>query len=320
MSLFHGKEYVYEVYKERSFSKAAQNLYVSQPSLSATIKKLEERIGAQLFDRSTSPIGMTECGMEYIRAAERLMDIENQFDEYLSDWNELKIGSLSIGGSNFFTSFMLPPMITRFQNRYPQVEIRLTEANTPLLEKQLLAGVVDLVIDNYPFDEKVFGRRFFREENLLLAVPKANGITEKAGEYQLSAGDVIAGKHLEPGRAVAPLRWFGEQPFVLLREGNDTRLRADSLFREAGIAPPTVLELDQLATAYNVACYGMGCTFVSDTLVRHLPPDSSIAFFRLDSAAARRKIYFYYRKSRYLTRAMEEFLNGIEQPGDKPAK
>ena len=60
--MFTGKKYIYEVYKEKSFSKAAQNLYISQPSLSARIKKIEDQIGVPLFDRSTSPLKLTEIG------------------------------------------------------------------------------------------------------------------------------------------------------------------------------------------------------------------------------------------------------------------
>ena len=65
--MFTGIEYVYEVYKERSFSKAANNLYISQPSLSGTIKRIEKEIGYEIFDRSTKPIGLTEIGMKYIK-------------------------------------------------------------------------------------------------------------------------------------------------------------------------------------------------------------------------------------------------------------
>lgn len=70
--MFVWKKYVYEVYKERSFTKAAQNLYISQPSLSARIKKIEEIIGEPLFDRSTTPLQLTEVGKVYIEAAEEI--------------------------------------------------------------------------------------------------------------------------------------------------------------------------------------------------------------------------------------------------------
>lgn len=66
--MFQGMEYVYEVYKERSFSKAAANLFISQPSLSANVKRIEKKIGYPIFDRSTKPLGLTECGRHYIDA------------------------------------------------------------------------------------------------------------------------------------------------------------------------------------------------------------------------------------------------------------
>ena len=74
--MFKGKKYVYEVYREKSFSKAAQNLYISQPSLSARIKQIEEQIGEPLFDRSTNPLQLTEIGKVYIEAAEEIFKIE----------------------------------------------------------------------------------------------------------------------------------------------------------------------------------------------------------------------------------------------------
>ena len=77
MTLLHETAYVYEVYRQRSFTRAAQALYISQPSLSQMIRKAEGRIGTTIFDRSTSPIGLTEAGRAYIRAAEQVLQIES---------------------------------------------------------------------------------------------------------------------------------------------------------------------------------------------------------------------------------------------------
>ena len=102
--MFTNKEYVYEVYKLRSFSKAADKLFISQPSLSATIKRVEERLGTALFDRSVYPIQLTDCGAEYIKCVEKIHDIENGFHNYMNDLNELEAGSLTIGAPSFFAS------------------------------------------------------------------------------------------------------------------------------------------------------------------------------------------------------------------------
>ena len=102
------------------FSKAAQNLYISQPSLSARIKKVEEQIGVPLFDRSTSPLQLTEAGRIYIRAAEEISVIEQRVENAINNLNTLQTGRLSIGASNLFAAYVLPPLISRFKQRLSQ--------------------------------------------------------------------------------------------------------------------------------------------------------------------------------------------------------
>ncbi len=98
-------------------------------------------MGTPLFDRSTNPIQLTDCGKEYVKCMEKILDIENGFENYLNHMNELKTGRLSIGGSNFFTSFVLPPIVSRYMQKYPFIQISLIEANTSQLEQQLISGV-----------------------------------------------------------------------------------------------------------------------------------------------------------------------------------
>ena len=125
--MFRWKNYVYEVYKERSFSKAANNLYISQPSLSARIKAVEDELGSPIFDRSTSPIRLTEVGAVYIKAAEDIIKIEEQVENYINDLNTLKSGHLSIGASNVFAAYALPGIITDFKNKYPEINVKLVD-------------------------------------------------------------------------------------------------------------------------------------------------------------------------------------------------
>ena len=85
--MFDGKEYVYAVYEEKSFSKAAQKLYITQPALSTAIKKVEKKIGSPIFDRSTSPIGLTPSGEVYIDAIEKLFALEQNTINQLNNLN-----------------------------------------------------------------------------------------------------------------------------------------------------------------------------------------------------------------------------------------
>ena len=306
--MFQGKEYIYEVYKTKSFSKAAANLYISQPSLSATIKKIESRLGVSIFDRSTNPLQLTECGLQYIQYIERIQDMESEFENYLNNLHELRTGHLTIGGSNLFSSYILPPLLLQFMEKYPSIEVKMIEASTKSLESQLFSGALDMIIDNYPFSEAVYDRVFFDREQLLLAVPECFPIEKQIKKQQLMAEDILKHRHLASTVPVVSLKDFQSHPFILLRSGNDTRERAEQLFKNAGINPNITLQLDQQVTAYHVSCSGMGISFISDTLIRQVSPDPRISFYKLEDAAANRNINFYYKHSRYVTRAMEEFL------------
>ena len=306
--MFHSMHYVYEVYKERSFSKAAANLYISQPSLSAAVKKVEEKIGAPLFDRSVSPIQLTECGEHYIRSVEEIMDIQNRFENYLNDLNELKTGQLSIGGSNLFASYILPPMIARFTRKYPLVRIHLTEADTPQLMELLSRWALDLVIDNCQFPESVYHPHFLADETLLLSVPIAFPSNQRLSRFLLTQKDILEGRHLDPSFPCVSLREFRLEPFIFLRSGNDTRSRAEKICQMEGFSPNVILKLDQQVTAFNICRYGMGITFVGDTLIRHIANVDECCFYKLDNPQTKRSIVFYHKQAKYMTRAMEEFL------------
>ena len=100
-------EYVLAVAEQRSFSKAAQKLYVTQPSLSQYVMNIEKQLGVQLFDRSTSPIRLTQAGEAFVRSAEQIKVIEDNLMNELSDIAEIKSGSLKIGASTFRASCLL---------------------------------------------------------------------------------------------------------------------------------------------------------------------------------------------------------------------
>ena len=306
--MFTNKDYVYEVYKLRSFSKAAEKLFISQPSLSATIKRIEERLGAALFDRSVYPIQLTDCGAEYIRCVEKIQDIENGFHNYINNLNTMETGSLTIGAPSFFASFILPSMIAEFQAKYPKIKTELMESSTVELEKLLRTGDVDLIVDNSQYDDAEFAKRPFYQERLVLSVPERFIPDERSRSYALSRADILSDRHLDKQTPAIPLQLFKDSPFVLLKRGNDTRLRADRICEESWIEPRVVLQLDQLSTAYQVSCHGMGITFVSDALIKQVVTDHEIAYFKIDSAHTLRQNWFYYRHNKYVTKAMDAFL------------
>lgn len=307
--MFTWKKYVYEVYREKSFSKAAQNLYISQPSLSARIKKIEDQIGVPLFDRSTSPLKLTEIGEIYIKASKEISQIEQQVEEQINNLTTLKTGQLSVGASNLFAAYAMPQLVTRFKQRFPDIHIRITEGNTTQLESMLSNNYLDFVIDNYRYDSMLYNKELYCTEYILLAVPKHFSVHERLTKYQLSHDDIKNKSYLSETSPAVPLDAFSNLPFIMLAPGNDTRLRGDRLCREAKFHPNIILEFNQQSTAYMAASTQLGATFISDILVSQLPSFENLVYYKLDGETARRKVFFYYKNHKYKTKAMEEFLS-----------
>ena len=242
--MFQGMEYIYEVYKEKSFSKAAAALFISQPSLSANVKRVENRIGYPIFDRSTKPLQLTEVGKHYIQAVEKVMDIENNLENYLLDLGNLKTGTLNVGGSNFFSSWILPPLIADFSQKFPHVQISLVEESTAKLSQFLQAGKLDLVIDNCILDNQIFEHYTYQKEQLLLAVPKNYSVNTRLQKYQIPIEEIRNGQFRSSHIPSVPLNKFENEPFIILRSDNDTGKRALTICQENLFSPSVVFRLD----------------------------------------------------------------------------
>ncbi|WBW50703.1 LysR family transcriptional regulator [Peptoniphilus equinus] len=301
-------EYVYEVYKERSFSKAAKNLFISQPSLSAAIKKVELSLGYEIFDRSTKPIGLTEFGQAYIKAVEEIKEVEENFENYLNDLGELRRGSISIGGTSLFISHALPDLMAKFSAKYPNVDLRIREYSTSELEERLAAGDLDLVIDNFPYDDVNYDATVYLRDNVILAVPSHYKINDVLHDKALSYESIISRQFLDESVDAVAIDLFKEYPFIFLKEGNDTRLKADTIFNDAGFKPNIAFELDQQITSFNMTLNGIGISFISDILVRSTGKNDKVTYYKIDDSFSTRNIAFYYKKNRYMKQATKEFL------------
>lgn len=296
------------VYKEKSFTKAAKKMYVTQPCLSAMVKKVETRLGTPIFNRNVSPIQLTECGKVYIDYVQQVMALEEQLENYLCDIRGLKKGEVAIGSNNVCTSFVLPKIIKRFTELHPDIQIQLHEGSVTYLEEQLHNGLLDIVLDNYSVDESMFETIPLRTEYLMIALPRQwkDSVRNVAG---FTAEDIKRNRHLEQQYIPASLESFSNLPFIILRKGNDTRNRFEQLCLEEDIKPPIFMEVDQLSTAYNIACSGIAATLVSDTLIQNMPALSdTLQFYCLPSKLTRRQLFFHYPRNRYVNLAMQRFI------------
>ena len=306
MTSFHEMQYVYEVFRHQSFSKAAEAMFISQSSLSLMVKKAENRVGSPIFDRSTLPITLTETGKAYIRAVMQIMSIEQDFQREIGNIESMVTGSLALGGTALFTSYVLSPLLSAFSAKYPGIDLQLHEANTPVLQQELLNGTLDFVVDNGDFDRTLYEQTVCVEEELLLAVPHSSPLNDQAAAYRIPFEMLQTG--IPDDQPAVPLRLFEDASFLLLKEGNDTRARADRLFTAAGFRPNIRLMTDHQIVCFHLAADGMGCAFVSEMLARREAGANRLCFYRLPQYIARRHISLFSKKKRAMTPPMRAFI------------
>ena len=305
--MYDDVEYVYEVYKEKSFSAAAKNLFVSQPALSSAIKKIEARLGITIFDRSSQPIALTEEGKVYIEAVERIRTIKQGLETRLSDISKLKTGHITVSGENYISSFIYPKIIIEFMERYGGIDIEMVESNSHDLQNQLLSEDVDLLID-YKFDTELYLSYPLAEEHIILCVPKKLEINERLKEFQLTARDIKNGKHLKPSCGGVHLKEFKDETFVILKKGNYSHRHSMDLCAEAGFTPKVKIYPDQMITSYNMSRAGMGVSLIPDLLIYASPESGKCVYYKLLDSSSLRQLCIGFKKNRYMSRAVDAFI------------
>ncbi|MGX7107830.1 LysR family transcriptional regulator [Facklamia miroungae] len=311
--MFHGKEYVLTVFEEQSFSKASEKMFVSQPSLSANVKRIEKRLGHDIFDRSTIPIKLTEFGVEYIRNAKEIQRIEADFQQYISKVDNLQYGRIAIGGTSLFASMVLPKLMAKFNAIYPEIQIDLFEETSSKLIDLLHEGEIDLLLDNTFLDSRYYDHFPFVNESLLLAVPEKFEVNGLLKDYQLSLKDIKNHSSDLINLPLTYLKEFKHTPFVFLKVTNDTGSRARAICQEAHFVPNIAFEVEQQLTAYNISSSGIAISFIGEALIHYINHKDQVKYYRLESENAKRPVNFYWKKDRYQSKAVEAFLELLKK-------
>lgn len=316
--MFRKHKYVWAVYKEKSFTKAAEKLFISQPSLSAAIKNLEKELGAPLFDRLGAEATLTEIGREYIVAAEKIMRIEKEFDERVNDLRCLGTGAVRVGGASYLSSYVLPKIIKKFVMRYPRIKVSFVEADSNHLSAMLERGEIDIIVDSFDDTMDMYEGYPLTREHIFLCVPKSNPINRELQAYCIHPQDIYEGRVDASQVPCVPIEKFRNERFVLLKTGNDMCYRAEQLLATAGIEPTVSFRVDQLNTSRALAETGMGCAFVTDTLFRFWQGGDNLLLYNIVGDNLHRTLYVVHKKHRYRTNAMAQFMLAAQEIFENP--
>ncbi len=299
-------EYILAIYETGSIRKAAERLHITQPALSIALRKAEESLGSPLFDRGCHPLELTPAGKICLDGIYQMRRIEQNMKAAVRDLSELNTGSLRIGGTQYFISYILPPVIRRYMQLYPEVELQLSEADSPLNIKKLLDHQLDLMLSTREYDPGEFEVCPVSQSTLFLSVPRDLARESGVLPWGLAREEVLSGAYLSRETLPDPSRLAG-LPFILLPPESGLRKRSMRFFENAGFSPKTVLCVEQLVTAYHLSCCQIGAAFAPDSLIcRNAGAD--VVYLKLDPSIAVCRFHIVTRKNHYLSNAAQKFI------------
>lgn len=295
---FKQYEYVLTIAEEKNFSRAAKRLFISQPSLSQYINRLETQLGVTLFDRTVSPLALTYAGELYIETANKIIALSNQLQKKYDDISELKTGRLNIGLTPSKANNPLPMILPVFRNKYPNIDLTITESSSDGLEEMLTKGIIDVCMINLPIQNTDIEYEEILDEKILLAAPPSFSDYEETTDGSYPQIDI---KRLK------------DKNFILLKPDQRMRQISNIIFSKAGIKPKIILETRSIETSLRLCSVGMGFCFVPETAVFNSILDNAPKLFVVNNPPLIWTLAIAYRKNSYHTKASLAFAEIAKQ-------
>lgn len=255
---FRELTYITAVADNQSVTEAAKKLYISQPSLSYIISKVEEDMGVKLFDRKTNPISLTYAGEQYVKTARQILLMKDNLRRELSDIGHGQKGRINIGIPTERAGYMLPKVIGVFKKEYPNIEIYLQESKS------------EEIINNLINDKIAFCVLPGGEDSLPAGLCTEYIYSEKL--YLVTAKDVIddkmiSGKNDDDGYKIVDFSKLNSFPFIIMKRGQYIRKKVDSIFKKYNFIPKECMEVSSCISATQLAGAGLGITIVPERAI-----------------------------------------------------
>ena len=289
--------YMKAIAEMRSISAAAESLGISQPALSAHLKKLESEIGAVLFDRSRQPLELTEAGQAYLDYLERAQSLDKELMQTISDIEGLETGSLTIGGAAFFNIAYIPRAVGAFAKDYPGVNIEIVDGNVPFLAAEALKGRIDLFITPAADEPDRFVYEELLKEKVFLAVPS---------EWEIN--NSLHGENITEEE----FRSLCDCPFILLRKDQNIGQMMEQLFEKYRCRPKKTIHVEQTMTSLALTMSGVGVSLITENSIRMSGLARLPKLYLADEQICTRSMYVAYPRNKYLSRAASEFIRALK--------
>ncbi|SDN36714.1 DNA-binding transcriptional regulator, LysR family [Fictibacillus solisalsi] len=282
-------KYFVEVGKQKSFTKAAQTLFLSQPSLSKMVKSLEDELEVQLVDRSGRTIELTDAGQAVYLHAQQILHSMNDLSSSLYDVMNLKKGQVSIGLPPVIGTLFFPKILGDFHKNYPEIAIRLDEHGAKKVEEEVIAGQLELGVSVLPVDVEQFDVVPFMKDVMAL---------------------VVSSQHPLAGRKQIELKELRDESFIFFTEEFALYGRMLGVCRQAGFEPTIAYKSSQWDFITGLVGENLGVSFLPVSMFNKAN-DPKIQMVTIQDVDIPWHLGIIMKKQKYRTYAVKKFIQHL---------
>ena len=293
---FRELQYVAAIAKHQSLSLAAEELGVTQPTLTKFLQQQESELGFPVFQRIGKRFYLTYAGERYLDYAGRMLRLKQEMDRELNDLNQLQKGRLAIAYPIIRSSYMVPATLPAFHRQYPGVEVVLYEEPSTVLEELLITGKADIAIFNHPIKNPHLDYEILSREEIALAVPKSHPLAQK-GRWRTGCRFPWI-----------DLKRFEQDSFIIHLPDQRTGQIARQLFEEYKMSPPIALQTRSIEGAVRLVGSGFGLCFVSESHLKYIYTQNQPVYFSIGKPSTVIELVVAYRKGSYLPQYAQDYI------------
>ncbi len=295
------QEYMLALGRHGSLTGAAQELWITQPTLSVFLNHLEESMGVQLFQRVGKKLVPTAAGREYLACAHQMELMKMDFDRKLSQFVREDRGILHVGSMRHRNLYLFPRLIRNFQNIHPGIQVILHDSSPTDLEKMLKDGDLDLILTNQPVENPSLSVRPIYEDRLGMVLGAARAA--KLGHHG----------NWERNMQYLDLREVQEDLFYILPRPHSVRLIAESAFHYMGIHPAHVQEVSNIDLGCQLAAENLGAAFTMESYYRYFSYPKPTKCFFVGDPKLNIKWSIAFRKKATVPSYMKDFMKLLKE-------
>lgn len=279
-------QYFLEVARWKSFTKAAEALYITQPTISKMIKKLEDDMGVVLFERLGKHVELTDAGRIIFDQVQSIVKSFQNLSSELDDLMSLRRGSIRIGLPPMIGSSFFPKVIGQFRNQYPGITVHLVEDGAKKVEADVESGILDIGVVLLPTNEEVFHTFSIVKDHLMLIVHPSNPLAN---------------------RKIVTLSELAQEPFVLFREDFALHDIIINACMRVGFRPEVIHESSQWDFIREMVAINLGVGLLPKTVCQGFDP-TRVKIIPLIEPIIPWNLSIIWRKDRYLSFAAREWI------------